>query len=195
VHYNNFISFFTSNWTMSDEKPVTITKRKSTAVATCAGNLTCIVHYTQSKDTEIQELSDISLIPFRMQCGYGRCSLLSATAWMTYAGQCQSTLIPLITVSTAGAIVLSPTFPGPSPPSRNDPPTSPATVKGQRLVSERRLESKVYAYEVMPAVPRRSIRGSIVPTRSIVYLVVRSLQHAFIACNFCIFLLLSATLL
>ena len=43
---------------MSDEKPVTITKRKSTAVATCAGNLTCIVHYTQSKDTEIQELSD-----------------------------------------------------------------------------------------------------------------------------------------
>jgi len=83
----------------------------------------------------------VSLIPFGMQCGYCRCSLPSATAWMTYEGQCQSTLIPLITVSTAGAIVLSPTFPGPSPPSRNDTPTSPATVKG--LVSERRLESKV----------------------------------------------------
>jgi len=43
---------------MSDEKPVSISKRKLPVVPRCAGNFTCIVHYAHSRDTEIQELSD-----------------------------------------------------------------------------------------------------------------------------------------
>lgn len=41
---------------MGDEKPVSISKRKLTSISS-TGELTCIVHYPQSRDTEITDLS------------------------------------------------------------------------------------------------------------------------------------------
>ena len=63
-----------TSFTMCDDKPVTVSKHKRKAMSSNRGRLTCIVHYPQSRDTQILKYARINNAVTVRQMQASKCS-------------------------------------------------------------------------------------------------------------------------